>query len=520
MTGEPIYSLLTGDALARVRERERELANLAATFYRPGVGVAQEMEAKKAVAARADEMLAESIEEGEPFDFNLSGYALAEAIVCEAFWNLDAARWSAREATNGDSASWDFVDVLAEGAKSIEPPSIGGVIYPASRHLLSGESGCGKSWYALQLVAEEMRARRAVVYVDTDDMGAARFLGRLRALGIDDETIAARFRLVRPDRAVTEEGLGRIIDAIGDDDQGVRLVVVDSWNPALGLEGLDPLKTTDLDTWLMRFAKPINDAGAALLVLDHVPKGSDNQRGGYAYGAERKRSGVTVHLSMKALEPFGFGKVGRARITVEKDRDGHIGPRGTVVGIFEMHAKHDGSRVTPRMVEDVSRGEDGFRPTALMERVSIFLEGHEPEGEPVPRKAIEEGVSGRASYVRQALDVLVREGNVSEMEGARGARLYVLHEPYSEAVDYDRSEVVPTSSPHGTRTNANPSESRRPSSPSIGDEDEDEVRDSSTSSLRSSRGQKKKETPGSTVCVVCEGREALDGRVTCEECAS
>lgn len=497
----------TPEAVERVKSDAAALAEVAAESFK----------ARKSYAATLAATIAkaEELDVRDEYGFEMSPHVLAAAIVHDVSWRLDlVARQAAASAGDGDS--WEFIDAVQDGARPITAPFLG-IVYESSRVLLSGESGCGKSWYALWLVAVELLEGRSVVYVDTDDMGSARFLARLRALGVPDETIAARFLLVRPERAVTEEGVERVVSAIEDDDQGVRLVVVDSFNPALSLEGLDPLKTTDLDTWFVRFAKPINEAGAALLVLDHIPKGSDNQKGGYAYGAERKRSGVTVHVSMKALDPFGFGKVGRARLTVEKDRDGFLGPRGTVVGLFEMHAKPDGSLVTPRMVEDATRGEDGFRPTGIMERVSIFLEGH--EGEPVSRKVIEEGVSGRAAYVRQALDVLVAEGNVSEMEGARGARLYVLNEAYFEADDFEprgRPEVVPARDEVG----AIPPSPRRPSSPSLGDEDEDEDRTGSRSSRSSSRGRKKEPEPVESVCVVCEKRQALDGRVTCEECAS
>jgi hypothetical protein len=342
---------------------------------------------------------------------------------------------------NAGPDSWEYIDAVKAGGRAVEAPFLGGVIYAASRHSLSGPSGCGKSWGALYLVALELLDGQTVIYLDTDDMGPARFLARLRALGVDDEAISERFLLVRPERAATDEALARMVETIKE--RGVRLVVVDSWNPALGLEGLDPLVTRDLDVWLTRFAKPINEAGAALLTVDHVPKGSDGQRGGYAYGSERKRSGVTVHLSMKMVEPFGFGKVGRALLTIEKDRDGMIGPQGTAAGMFEMWSSRDGSKVEAQIGEATERDEEGnVRRTYLMQKVSEYLEGHD---EPVSRTTVvdEAGVGSRTEYVRQALDQLVREGYVSEIAGAReGWRSYLSLKEFRAfgAVDEEGSE--------------------------------------------------------------------------------
>jgi hypothetical protein len=60
---------------------------------------------------------------------------------------------------------------------------------------------------------------------------------------------------------------------------------------------------------------------------------------------------------------------------------------------------------------------DGFRPTALMEKASRYLE-HQSEA--VSRNAIEHGVTGKRAYVRLAVDRLILEGFASESPGVRG----------------------------------------------------------------------------------------------------
>jgi hypothetical protein len=71
-----------------------------------------------------------------------------------------------------------------------------------------------------------------------------------------------------------------------------------------------------------------------------------------------------------------------------------------------------------------------------MEKVSRYLE---TQTEPVSRNNIESNVSGKALYVRDALDTLVSEGYARETEGPRhGAnisRLYTSLNTYREAED-------------------------------------------------------------------------------------
>ncbi len=81
---------------------------------------------------------------------------------------------------------------------------------------------------------------------------------------------------------------------------------------------------------------------------------------------------------------------------------------------------------------DADADIDGFRPTGLMERVSRALE---IAGAPLGRNELVRQVRGKAEYVRQAVDVLVREGYVEEQPGPNRARLVALVRLYREAED-------------------------------------------------------------------------------------
>jgi AAA domain len=78
-----------------------------------------------------------------------------------------------------------------------------------------------------------------------------------------------------------------------------------------------------------------------------------------------------------------------------------------------------------------------WRPTALMERISRQLE---LQHEPVSRNQVETTVTGRLQWLRVAMDCLVQDGYVQEIEGPRNARLLLSIQAFREA------DLVPTSS--------------------------------------------------------------------------
>lgn len=79
----------------------------------------------------------------------------------------------------GEPHSWQPSSLIARAAEPPEPPTIGGLLYPAKRTLLSGETESLKTWLALILAKAEMDAGYPVGWADLDAMGAAVLGGRL-----------------------------------------------------------------------------------------------------------------------------------------------------------------------------------------------------------------------------------------------------------------------------------------------------------------------------------------------------
>jgi hypothetical protein len=359
---------------------------------------------------------------------------------------------------------WQRINPIAAAANPPEPPTIGGILYPGKRTILSGETESLKSWFALVLAKAELDIGYSVAWADLDAMGAGELLARLRALDVPDEVISSRFLLYEPDSPLRDDALDAFLAEITE--ANVRLFVVDAFNSMLGLHALDPNKTADIDRFWRQVAQPICDAGIATVLIDHVVKNTD-ARGRYAIGSERKASGAHLHLGFQPLKPFARGGARQTRLRTHKDRTGFL-PRPTV-GILEFVS--DGDSVTYSLREDRSRATDVFRPTNLMGRVSDYLAIQDA---PVSRTNVADSVTGKTEYIRTALDVLIAEGYVQEHEGKGGARPVALIRAYREDDDVvstndDETPSRPRPNPVPTLVSTALSDPVPPSPPVRGD---------------------------------------------------
>lgn len=328
--------------------------------------------------------------------------------------------------------SWKPQSLIAITANPPEPPTIGGLLYPAKRTVLSGETESLKTFAALILCKAEMDADLPVAWVDLDAMGAGELLARLRALGVADDVINKLFLYYEPNERLIADLLAEVCADIAE--RRVRLFVIDAFNPMLNLHGLDPNSTSDVETFWREVATPLTAAGAAPTLLDHVAKNAEG-RGKYAIGSERKASGAIVHVGFRLIDAFTRGGTGKTLLTTHKDRPGYL-PRPT---IGRLVLTSNGDQITYEMEADHSRSGDTFRPTKLMERVSIALEGR---ADAVSQNWIEVNVKGKVAALRIAVETLTGEGYVSKESTSRGWEVRSIR-PYREVSEAD----LETSSP-------------------------------------------------------------------------
>jgi AAA domain len=328
--------------------------------------------------------------------------------------------------------TWRPLDLVALGSKPPEPPTISDLLYEGLRHVVSGEFDTGKSLLMQGISASEIRAGHGVVWVDDDDMGPNAILERLRAFGLADDEITERFAYLRPAEPFGAASRADVLALIRD--RAVRLVVFDAFNATLSLHGCDPNSSREVEQFFRQVVRPISEEGAAVVLPDHVVKQRE-ARGRYSYGSERKQTGVEVHLGMTLIEAFGRGRTGRAKLVVHKDRVGFL--ERPSPGLFVLASDPETGLLSWRIEPDHAVSDEGaFRPTNLMEKVSRYLE---VANEPRSRNQIEQDVTGKGEYVRQAIDVLVLEGFAVELKGEHRARLVKLIRAFRETDEWAES---------------------------------------------------------------------------------
>jgi hypothetical protein len=304
------------------------------------------------------------------------------------------------------------------------------LLYDQAVHTISGEPGSGKTWLTLVACVQQLELGNPVCMLDFEDR-ASRVVGRLLALGARPEQVRELFRYVRPHTAL-DPAAGRDLDRAVHD---CSLVILDGVTEAMTLHGFDLNANPDAARFYELLPRRIADQGPAVAMIDHVVKDTEKQ-GRWAIGAQHKLAGIDgVAYTVKAIEPFGRGKVGHARVSAGKDRAGHVEEilLGRTAAELWLDATNDLIlKATLRAPTSIVRDDNGaMRPTRLMERVSRWLE-LQPNAS---RTAIEEGVTGKTAYVRKALEALIHESYVETEQGPRNTTHHRVITPYREDDD-------------------------------------------------------------------------------------
>jgi hypothetical protein len=303
----------------------------------------------------------------------------------------------------------------------------GSLFYSASTHVLFGQGSVGKTYLFLVAARDEIRNGGRVLFVDYET-GADTLVQRLDELDFTDDE---RGRFVHLD---VMRGQARPLD--GDeattsaylDAFTPTLIGVDSWSSVHGAGGFGDVKDDEpVERVLAQVFRPLTRDGAALVILDHVPKGSEAAQG-YPFGSQRKFTGTLV-----VIEAKGAG-TGRVKLKSWKDNVGNRPTGGEPVAEYTYGAGI--AAIVPAEPSATTEPRKPFRPTGIMERVSIALEDAGDEG--LTATMIEQTIGGKAGYVRTARTWLVTEGYVVEIavdkDGHKfGAKRFVSAKPYREA---------------------------------------------------------------------------------------
>jgi hypothetical protein len=341
------------------------------------------------------------------------------------------------EPDQGDDNDWRRHDLVAlvaglrDGTLQRETPQlvpvVGGLplLYRARIHTIFGESGGGKTWVAVHAAATVLLAGGRVLWIDWEDapVGLAQ---RLHALGLTDEQVG------RVDYRSPSTGLLAGLNA-GVSGEECELAVIDSWGEAMAAGGIKQNDDDAVASWV-RIVKKLADGGAAVLLLDHVPKAVDAPAL-FGIGSQRKRAAITgaAYRIDTAVEP-ARGKSGIFKLRVAKDR---LGARAKGSIACEVHLESldggDRVRIECRLTEAQEAAAKGqkFRPTIEMEKVSRFLE----EAGEASQNKIKEAVGGNDKTRTTAIEMLVEEGWCRRWLGPRASWMVAVERPFRAASD-------------------------------------------------------------------------------------
>jgi len=284
--------------------------------------------------------------------------------------------------------------------------------YPARVNGIIGPSESGKSWVALVAVVQAIEDGQNATILDFEDDEVG-VVNRLLALGASPAALREHLAYVSPAEpyAPFMQSGADLIEHL--DATSPELILVDGFNAAMGLQGLDLMSNGDATRFFQTVLRPLAARGACVVYVDHTPKNSSESAGGI--GAQAKRamtSGCT--LKVDVITPFGKGQRGKVRLYVDKDRPGAV--RGISAQSKAGHWYADVS-VSSEGDESVNiaiqrpEGMDAsghvvFRPTVLMGRISDYLAAHEEASV----ADIVRDVRGKSDGLREALRTLIDEG--------------------------------------------------------------------------------------------------------------
>lgn len=312
------------------------------------------------------------------------------------------------------------------------------LLYPGRIHDLHAAPSVGKTWVAALAVKQTLEAGGAALWVDYEDT-PRNLLDRLRSIGAPLDAVAdpTRFRYTNPtgpfglaERAHVEKILGEL-----EPD----LVVLDGVAESIARNGFDEIDNGQVLRWRDAVVNPLRSRGAAVLLLDHVKKNTEDKSRG-ARGAGAKLGAIDgASYELKLTRAYSRNRAGLVRLIVAKDRPGHVGAIGEVVG--DLHVRPSNGGLVVALDLDAPTSDEPHKLTGLMQTISRRLEG---ASGPLAQFAVFAGFGTEKRHLERALADLVADGYVETVTGPGGTLTFRSARPYREPDDEGTAGRNPT----------------------------------------------------------------------------
>lgn len=318
-------------------------------------------------------------------------------------------------------AGWDIID-LGEVDVDASPdlPTIGEVepgiclFHPGRCHILHGESGCGKSWIAYITIAQELRKGHWALVIDHEmnERDVARWLSQLGCSNDD----RARVVYVQPDTIMARSDRDQLLRRF--EGRHPSVVLIDSVGEDMAQAGLNSYNDNDTAAWFNSgpywFRRVFPDS--AIVLIDHLPKGVQDNQALFPIGSQRKRAAVEVNYWVKPVQPFSRQEAGYSLIVAAKDRTGNYTKK-------QLVARLDGG--PDRITLGPLRHGDDMTSGSMEDRISDFLAANPDR----TRDEVLKRVRGRRDDGLKAIKAMLTAGRlVSVATSATGTALLRLPE--------------------------------------------------------------------------------------------
>ncbi len=336
--------------------------------------------------------------------------------------------------------SWRPVDlsVVLDDSYEQPRPTIGhvagaevGMFYPGRINALFGDSGGGKTWYALYVMSQEMLLGRDVVLVDYEDHPVSQ-VARLEQIGVPRETILRHLIYIQPNEKWSQVSERALLESLADRD--VAIAVLDSTGEALAVDGVSPNADEEVARWFRGSARTLAQTGAAVVLLDHVVKSRESNRNvEFASGSQRKRAAVNgAAYFLKVISAPSKSSDGEFEMWTRKCRFGWRKHDTVACHVSMTNTDDGGVMFTVRQHDESSQPTKKVRKTWYMEAISRELK---LAGAAMSKREILKAVGKTHLFTSEALETLLAEGFLTETSGPRNARMFTLVKEFTQAAD-------------------------------------------------------------------------------------
>lgn len=194
------------------------------------------------------------------------------------------------------------------------------MLYVGGLHSIAGPPDSGKTTIALHWALQLLQQGKPVCFLD-EEGGQEIVAERLISLGAKSSDMNLLTYVPFPGKMWDDGDIAGLMEFL--DSVRPAMVLWDSSAAFLARAGLDENSAPAVTHWWARVLTPIaRELRAAVVVIDHDTKASEQSR--YARGSGAKLAASDVQYKVEMKSPFNRNESGVLRLTVTKDRRGYL----------------------------------------------------------------------------------------------------------------------------------------------------------------------------------------------------